>query len=44
VKNILEVSYSSLPSTENKVPVNIIKLSVQYNGRKVYATIPILIY
>ena len=47
VKNTLEVSYS-LPSPtnseENKTPVNIIKLSVQYNGRKVYATIPILVY
>lgn len=42
-KNILKVSYLSLQPT-NEIPVNIIKLSVQYNGRKVYATIPILVY
>lgn len=47
INNTLKVSYSPLPpSTEddNETPVNIIKLSVQYNGRKVYATIPILVY
>lgn len=44
-KNIISVNYNTLVvSDREKIPFNIIKVSVTYNERKIYATIPILIY